>query len=377
MSLDLSKVKSAINRKYLDNYLRQCEVVGRSERRKQDIYLRLRKISNDYINGKDFKKLTRRDFENISIALQKNLNSFHSIKSYVATIKVFARFLEKKVSSQSLPDKYLGLQTPRDTSKYKMFRGVDEIITPKEAFEYSKNATTKRNAFAFMILIDCGLRPHELLKAKRKDIIVDESNYWYIKVPHGTKTGFRKVRIVFAIPFVDDYLKVLPSNSETKLIDITENRLIKIVKKMSEGRVTPYLLRHSSISFYASYLNEAMLCERYGWVVGSKQTQCYVHLTQKQINERLNKTLKQVNGNGERDDLEKIEPQFCLNCNSYSNHNEKYCRVCRKPLDLDEVNKRERMDEIAYKSAERLLIIEPEEFKKIAKGFGVELVAKD
>lgn len=366
-----TKVENTINKRYLNKYMRDMELRGLSEARKKNVYIRMRNILNNYIPNKDFFKLGRKELENIPIKLQENLKSYHSIYSYIQVLRKFIRVILDLESSEPLPKKFKVLKPPRDKSKYKIFRGVDEIITPAQAFEFVKKATNKRDSFILMLLIDSGLRPHELMKTKRKNIIVNELNYWYIQVPKATKTGFRKVRLIFSIPFVDDFLKLLPKDPNTPLISIKSDRLKKIVKELAG--ITPYILRHSSASFYSSYLNEPELCERYGWVAGSRQVRCYVHLSQKQIDDKLNKVLKLKNGEENGDDLEKLQPKFCLNCFSYTNAEENTCRVCKQPLDPNDKIKREKLDKIAYSSSKRLLEIAPEEFKKIAEGFGVKI----
>jgi integrase/ribosomal protein L40E len=364
-------IKNQINAKHLERHKRQMDIEGLSERRKRDVCTRMRKIFNDYIPDKDFFKLSQEELENITLKLKDNLNSYYSIESYIQTMRRFIRIILELDSSESLPKKYRCIRVPRNNGKYKVFRGVEEIITPAQAFEYVKKAKNKRDAFIFMILLDAGLRPHELLKTKRRNLIRNELNYWYIQIPKDTKTGFRKVRLIFSIPFVEDYLKTLPKNQNNKLIDFSQERLVRIIKEI--GKITPYILRHSSASFYASYLNEAELCERYGWVPGSKQVRTYVHLSQKQVDDKLNKVIRLNNGKGEPDDLEKLQPKFCLNCYSYSNYDSTHCRSCKQTLDPSEKLKQDKLDKVAYESAKELFKINPQRFEEIANGIGIEL----
>ena len=252
-----------------------------------------------------------------------------------------------------------------------MFKGVEDILTPAQTFEFVKKAKSKRDAFIFMLLMDSGLRPHKLFKSKRGDIIKNELDYWYIQVPKLSKTGFRKVRLILSIPYVEEYLKILSKDPKTKLISFSQEYLIRIVKEISN--VTPYVLRHSSASFYASYLNEAELCERYGWVSGSKQVRTYVHLSQKQVDDKLNRVIKLNNDENEQEDLERLQPKFCLNCHSYSNYDSDSCRVCRQTLNPDEKIKQDKLDKVAYESAKELFRINPKRFEEIANGIGIEL----
>jgi len=262
---DLIKIKCIKNRKYLEKHLNQAKLDGLSERRKKDIYMRMRIILNDHTPQKDFFKLEREELDSISLSLQDHLKSYYSIESYIQTIRKFVRVNLDLDSSDSLPKKFKGIKVPKNRSKYKMFKGVEEIINPSQAFEFVKKSKTKRDAFIFMVLLDAGLRPHELLKSKRRDILKNELNYWYIQVPKATKTGFRKVMLILSIPFVEDYLKTLSSDPNTKLIEISHTRVAKMIKELS--KVTPYILRHSSASFYGSYLNEMEMLEKMIWLI--------------------------------------------------------------------------------------------------------------
>ena len=356
------------NRKNLKKHIRHAELQGLSDRRKRDIFVRMKKILNGYSKNRDFFELSKEDYEDISIELQKTMKSYYSISSYIKTIRRFVRVILELESSESLPRKFRGLRCPRDKGKYKMFKGVDDIITPSQAFEMVNNAKNKRDAFIFMVLVDTGLRPHELLKLKRRDIIKNELNYWYVQVPKDTKTGFRRVRLIFSIPYVEDYLNHIKDDPNIDLIGFSSERLVKIIREM--GNITPYILRHSSASFYARYLNEAELCERYGWIAGSKQVRTYVHLSQKQVDDKLNKVLN-INNCDESDNLEKLQPKFCLNCASYSNHDSKICSVCKQTLDIAEKIRKDKMDGVAYKSATELYKVDPKRFIEIASSFGV------
>ncbi|MFH1839627.1 MAG: hypothetical protein ABH849_00585 [Nanoarchaeota archaeon] len=371
MEIDLTKIENETNRQYVKEFVRIMKVRGLSERRIKDCYMRLRTILNRYVKDKDFKKLSKKDFEDLSIELQKTLKSWHSLSSYISTVKVFARFLENKKSNQNLPDKYYGLEVPKNKAKYKKFKGIESIIDPEEAFKFVNNAQTKRDAFIFMVLFDAGLRPHELMKAKRKHLQVNDKinpPHYYFLVPEGTKTGMRKVRLWFSIPFVDNYLTTLPEDPETPLCGIGGESIIRIVKYVTKNKITPYCLRHSSISFWGPHLPTSVVCQRYGWTQGTKQLRTYMHISQKQEDDSMNKAVKIETG---EDVLDKLKPKFCTNCNHYNNYNETNCRYCKLPLDIDERLKVERLNKIGYASAQKLIEIDKKTFLEIARSYDV------
>ena len=220
--------------------------------------------------------------------------------------------------------------------------------------------------------MDLGLRPHELLKAKRNQIIKDKLHRWHFEISDDTKTGKREAMIVFAIPFVDDYLKSISSNPETPLFPFSDQLLWRIIKRISENQCSAYDLRASSMSYYSLFLTDQELKARYG----SEEYRHYVRLNREKLANKIDQ-LAGRSGNGEEiDTLRKIAPHFCVHCESYTNKEEKECRVCKKVLDPNEEIKRAKMDKIAYKSTERLLEIAPEEFKAIAGSFEFNVISK-
>ena len=142
---ELNKIECIVNRKYIEKHLHQASVEGLSERRKKDVYMRMRIILNNHTPQKDFFKLTKEELDSITLSLQNHLKSYYSIESYIQTIRKFIRVNLDLDSSESLPKKFKGLKVPKNKSKYKMFKGVEEIITPAQAFEFVKKAKSAIN----------------------------------------------------------------------------------------------------------------------------------------------------------------------------------------------------------------------------------------
>jgi integrase len=360
-----------INRKYLTKHLRYCELEGLSERRKKDVFIRMRNILTNYIpNEKDFFELEKKDYENITIKLQQKLNSFYSIKSYIATIRKFIRVNMDLESSDSLPKKYSVLKAPKQKGKYKLFKGADEMLSLKEVIEASKKAKNYREAAALMLLFE-GLRPHELLKLKYNDLKQNELNYWYADISSNTKTGARRIRLTVSIPAVQDYLETLDQENNPKLFKFGPEYLIKVIKSLCVR--TPYLLRHSAITLWSQHLSEAELSERFGWILGTAQLKVYIHLSQKQLDGSIDRVLNKTNGKKELTDIEKYQPRVCMTCRKYNVYTSNICERCQKPLDLTLLAKREKLDKVSYKCAEQLHKIDPKLFGEICNGFGLEL----
>jgi integrase len=359
-----------INAKYLTKHLRYCELEGLSKHRKKDVFIRMRNILINYIpNKKDFFELDKKEYENITIKLQQQLKSYYSIKSYIATIRKFIRVNLDLESNDSLPKKYSPLKAPRNKGKYKLFRGANEMLSLKEVIEASKKAKNYRDAAALMLLFE-GLRPHELLKLRYKDIKQNELNYWYINISSNTKTGARKIRLTISIPAVQDYIETL-GEGNPKLFKFSSVYLIRVIKGLCSR--TPYILRHSAVTLWSQHLTESELSERFGWIIGTAQMQVYIHLSQKQLDLSIDRALNKLNGKKEQTDIERYQPKICMTCSKYNLYKQDTCDRCQMPLDLTDIDKKEKLDKISYTCAEKLHKINPEIFEGICNSFGIKL----
>ena len=166
------------NQIYLDQFVKNCEVKQLSERRINDIKQRLGIIFREFID-KDIKKLSKEDIDDLKLKLQKRYLSYWSLSSMIATIKVFMRFLYELESSESLPKAYRDFKASQKKYKQALYKTCDDIITPFEGFKLVKNARTKKASAIFMLLLDAGLRPQEILKAKVTNLEKASNNYYY------------------------------------------------------------------------------------------------------------------------------------------------------------------------------------------------------
>ena len=352
------------NTKLLGQFLENCEVRDLSKRRKQDLKNRLTLVFRELLN-KDIKSLTKKDLDKLLIDLRNRYKSYWTLASMIASIKVFVRFVYELESSESLPKEYRDFKVSQKGYKDALYKTCDDIITPDEAFKLVKNTRCRRDAFIFMLMMDCGLRPHELLKAKLKHIEHNGNlNYWYFVVPSGTKTGKRRVRMNFSVPFVQAYLETLGDDKEQVLIPISHQRLGHIIKHISKGKLKPYDLRHSSISFYAPHFVEKELEMRYG----TKQLQHYVHLIGKQLDDKMDRALGITEK--QETDLERLRPKVCVNCARYNSYSDSQCSNCKKQLDYRQTRKREKLDMIAQASVKKLMICYPKDFQALVQEMG-------
>lgn len=358
----------AKNQKYLEKFMRWHELEGSSNTHKTKSKVLLTIFLRDYVEERDLLKLTEKDIQDIWLKLSKKYTNYFSISSYVKVLRKFFRVIHKIRKGGQLPSKYdciKPLKTKymdeRIYSNLKQNKGVNDI------FKAVKKANSIRDKFVLMMLFDLGLRPQELLKGTRGDFEKNDLGYWYYSVNPNTKTGFRKPRCILSIPYIEQYLETLEDNPKTPLLDITIKSVQNIVQKYLKRN--PYVLRRSGITFYYIIFkgNERLLKQRFG----TQQFNHYVKMFGSEVDDLIDKELgKTENGDNT---LKKLQPNCCINCGFHTDYDNPTCRVCHKPLDINEQKKIEIMDKIAYASANVLFKINPEEFDKIAKSFEVRI----
>lgn len=364
-------INNKINQQYVKTFVEK-ELTRRnvSDRRKIDVFNRLKLILNEICPNRDIKTINRKEAEEIALKLVKRYKKYWAVSSYIQTFRQFIRYLFELEDGDKLPIQFKPIKTPPMKSYTNVYRDESRLIQPEEAFNLvSKNARNKREAFVFMLLMDLGLRPHELLRAKRKDIVIDKLYRWYFKVSDDTKTGKREVMIIYAIPYVDEYLKTLNKSPDTPLFPYSDQMLYKIISRISKNKCSPYDLRASSMSYFSLFLTDQELKARYG----SEEYKHYVRLNREKLANKLDQ-LAGRNGNGQEiDSLKQIAPHFCIYCQNYTDKSQEVCRVCKRLLDPSEEIKREKMDRISYECAKEFYEINPKRFIEIAKSFGVRI----
>ncbi|UWG49307.1 XerD/XerC family integrase (plasmid) [Halalkaliarchaeum sp. AArc-CO] len=123
------------------------------------------------------------------------------------------------------------------------------------------------------------------------------------------KTGSRRLLLLESVSYLDEWLHVHPDPVYTAYlwskIDLNQgssNEQIgyqyirrKIFQRACEQAeiekpVNPHHFRHSRATYLANYLTEAQLCERFGWVRGSRVPGRYVHLSERDIDSANTRT---------------------------------------------------------------------------------------
>ena len=255
----------------------------------------------------------------------------------------------------------------------------EDIISQDEVREIIGNAKSPRDKFLIALAYDSGCRISELLTLRLIDVSEDE---YGIRLHVTGKTGERNVRCVGdSVARYSDWKVMHPGrdNQESWLFvkldsgkyrggdamdyDTAQKVLENAVKRSGiNRRIHWHLFRHTRATLLARDVKEAPLEKQMGWVHGSKQTQTYVHLSEKDVD---NAILKAYGVEVKEKDHVKIDdlPRKCERCGEINTSDSKFCKRCALPLDKALLNELDEKESKAISILDNLKDLDPVEQK--------------
>lgn len=154
-----------------------------------------------------------------------------------------------------------------------------------------------RDKALIIILFDSGARIEEFLNLRLDDVKVkkesvaelqpynaplSEKDYYKIRIRF-SKTKPRTISILLCTKYLNDWIKEHPQNNNPNafLFDLTYPNVKKILmrkgKKVLNKNLSPHILRHSSMTYYANIIkNRYHFCYRYGLAMSSNVVDRYI-----------------------------------------------------------------------------------------------------
>jgi integrase/recombinase XerD len=260
-----------------------------------------------------------------------------------------------------------------------------DLWTVEDDLLFLKYCPSKRDKCYHMISRDTGCRPHEILKLRLRDITFkttagEGEGYQYAEILINGKTGSRTIPLIDSIPFVKDWIDEHPQqgNLNAPLIcgyarsigrRIKPNSLAKIYDNYKKGLFTklavtaeerertednitkedkqkikellkkpwnPYIRRHSALTEKSVILKEHILRQYAGWSIRSQMPQKYLHYFGNESSESILQAYGIITK--EKQDIHKLRPKQCPNCNESNKPDSKFCAKCRMVLTYDAYN---------------------------------------
>jgi site-specific recombinase XerD len=240
-------------------------------------YLCCLKKFKEFLN-KSLKRVSKKDIENFLIKIELSDYSPYTKREYKQTLKKYYKFIKKEHLIKDI----------KVSLKYSE-RKLPEIISEEEIFQLVNSCKNLRDKALISLLYESGARIGEIINLRKDDVIFDDVGC-LIRVKG--KTGERVIRCIFSAKYLKEWIKNVKdylwiSKSGKKLSYDGIRKIIKRRSKILNKRVYPYIFRHSRLTYLAKYLTDQQLCEFAGWIGGSKMARVYVHLSSRDIEEKI------------------------------------------------------------------------------------------
>ncbi len=354
--LDRHQGISEENKGKLLDYLEHLEDEGLSLARRVTHLVRLTRIAEtlamnfDSATKEDMRLLMRRLKIRKAVSAnnvdQNRELSDRSVEDYQNTVKKFWRWLKAPPNEES--DSYWNPPETAWMKRVSRNKNVlpEDIVKPEEVNRMIEVADHLRNKSYVGVSWDSGGRPGEVLSLRVRDIEFDR--YGAIMHIREGKTGDRRVRLIESAPILATWIDNHPQRDDPnaalwinigtmnhgKPLDYYAARKLVSEHAKKSGikkRITPYSFRHGRATQLANYLTEAQMCQHFGWRQGSKMPRVYVHLSGRDVDNKL----LELHGlkTKKEDDLTKTI-RICPRCEEKNSPVSKFCNRCGSALDI-------------------------------------------
>ncbi len=316
---------------------------GYSEKRRLVYLLTLPRLR--LLLGKSFRAASKQDI----IGLMAKLEHMKSERgrpleewtkhTYRVVTKKFYQWLYDLAEDGEYPSQVSWIHSRATNNRHIL---PEELLTMEDVKRLLVAAEKDPRDKAFiMTLWESGCRIGEVLALRIKHVAFDE----FGAVLHVSgKTGERRVRVVSAAPLLAGWLSHHPdrgtpdapvwleSGGKAFTYDAARMMLrIHADQARIKKRVNPHTFRHSEASELANDLTEAQMSEYFGWKQGSKMPGIYVHLSGRNVDQRLLE-IKGVKKPEKKE--EQTAVKACSRCGHVNPPTGRFCMKCALPLDL-------------------------------------------
>ena len=287
--------------------------------------------------GKDYSTINEEDIKNLVMRIRNTDLSEYTKADYLVKLKRFDKWMNGGEEYSTLTKKI------KTTVKTKDLKLPTQLINPEEAKQLIDATTTARDRAIIHLLWETGARVGEIGNLKMKDL---EFNKGECRINLMGKTGSRRVLLLESVRDLQNHIKIRnPKNSDdfvfilegtrNKGKQVTYNSIQQIIgntmrKTKINKKIHAHLFRHSRATYLASQgLSEAQLCIIFGWIIGSKQTRTYIHLSGAQVEAAYKGLYGLQKPEEHKQDLIK-----CTICNEMNNAQNNVCQQCYNPLTI-------------------------------------------
>jgi len=311
---------------------------------------------------KPFKEVTRHDIEEFLKNMEGKSEAYRM--GFKIILKAFFRWFYGYKKGKGYPDVV-------DWIEYGKIKNekFPDILTMEEIQKMLEVCDNLRDRALISLLYESGCRASEILGLRVNNVTFDE--YGAIIIVDG-KTGSRRIRLISSVPDLKAWLNTHPKKNEVnaslslfysfarncKFNPLGCNTLDFIVSDVAKRagitkRIYPHLFRHTRATHLAKSLTEQELKVYFGWTRTSNMAGIYVHLSGKDIDDKI----LQINGIKQKDgtDVPKIPIIKCWSCGTINSIGNRFCSKCDSPITEKDITELQRMNELKSAMLPRLI----------------------
>jgi site-specific recombinase XerC len=265
-----------------------------------------------------------------------------TVSRMVRCVRVFFKWLYR---SDTYPEVVAWIKPKRVASL------PSDTLSWEDVLKLARCASNARDRALIMVLYDSAARRSELLNLKIKDVLLDE---YGAQVKLSGKTGERVVRLIDSVPDLLYWLEQHPArdNREAPLwmtfrdknysrpagrglnYSSLEGMLWRLRKRAGiRKRANPHSFRHSRLTELAKELTDTELKIFAGWSMTSDMPRIYVHLSGKDVGEKLLRNRGLIKGE-EKEAGMKV--RVCRQCAFVNSPASRLCMGCGANIEVSE-----------------------------------------
>ncbi len=286
-----------------------------------------------------FRECRREDMMKLIQYLEDNNYTSSTQYVYKAIVKKFFKVLYGNNEYYPASVSWIKNKVSKDKRKREEELSYEQFLTEDEIKLLIDTADTVQRKAFIAVGYETGARPEELLNIRIKDILFDNKG---ARVILRGKTVERVTRVIAYASLLKQWLSVHPFKSDLNaylwLSEASNHKWrpigLRSVEKFFEETIKRagikkqtrlYILRHSRATHLANKLTEAQMCAYFGWQLGTKVVQRYIHLAGVHTDDAL---LELAGVQVSKEDTSSLRVRYCKRCNEMLSPNHDYCIRC-------------------------------------------------
>jgi len=329
------------NKKYLDDFLAYKEGYVSSCAVESYWYRLIRVID---LLEKDLDKATKEDMTKIGGLILQSPFTDKTKEDFIASIKNAFKFWFGE--NEYFPKQVLGLKRPKTRTSLKL---PQDMLTEEQIHQMIRGCTNYRDKFYVALSgLDGALRPCEARNIKWGDVKKDKYGH-FITIYTAKKSGnkeTRTIRIIKSEPYFIQWNQNYPIEKRddayvfinfSRLDKMGEGAIRSLFKRLKRklgynGRLYPYLLRHSCITRMSKdpRIPIPVLKKFVGHSLRSNSIAEYQHFG----DDDLKDMQLEINGikKAEEDKPKECLPVKCTKCEKMNEFDAEFCYFCNQAL---------------------------------------------